>query len=200
VTNSGVMLASGAGSVLEITDTAVVGGGGVVEIDNGLVRFQDTGNDETVDFLSGGSGGVQIDDDHSNVFAYIGTISGFGDAGHVNHAQYIDLRSVTFTSSGAFADDFVGNTLIVSSGGLIVAEINLAGSYSAADFRIMSGAGGTVEITDPTVPSAPQAHSANIALFGNYIANFAAEGHGALLVANTGGSVTLPTVLAHPQA
>jgi hypothetical protein len=45
----------------------------------------------------------------------------------------------------------------------------------------MSGAGGTVEITDPTVPSAPQAHSANIALFGNYIANFAAEGHGALL-------------------
>jgi hypothetical protein len=42
-------------------------------------------------------------------------------------------------------------TLTVSSGGQVVAGIEFAGSYSAGNFHISSGIGGTVKITDPGV-------------------------------------------------
>ena len=42
-------------------------------------------------------------------------------------------------------------TLTVSSGGQVVADIEFAGSYSAGNFHISSGIGGTVKITDPGV-------------------------------------------------
>ena len=93
VTNGGTMLASGAGSVLEFTGTADVTGGGTVEIDNGLVRIQGAGN-ESVTFETGGSGGLQIDDDHTSQTAYTGTVTSFGGPSHDNHAQYIDLALV----------------------------------------------------------------------------------------------------------
>ena len=44
-------------------------------------------------------------------------------------------------------------TLFISSGGTMVAAIKMVGSYSAGNFHITSGAGGTVEITDPAVPN-----------------------------------------------
>ncbi len=50
-------------------------------------------------------------------------------------------------------------TLRVSSGGIVVADITLVGKYATSNFHISSGAGGTVEITDPSV--------ANITTLGN---------------------------------
>ena len=40
---------------------------------------------------------------------------------------------------------------MVSSGGQLVASIDLIGVYSAGNFTVTSGAGGTVEIVDPAV-------------------------------------------------
>jgi hypothetical protein len=44
-------------------------------------------------------------------------------------------------------------TLFVSSGGHLVAAIKFVGAYSAGNFHITSGIGGTVKIIDPTVPN-----------------------------------------------
>ena len=44
-------------------------------------------------------------------------------------------------------------TLFVSSGGIQVAAITMVGHYSAGNFVITAGIGGTVAITDPTVPN-----------------------------------------------
>jgi len=197
--NSGIMLASGASSVLEFTDDATVTGGGIVEIDNGLVRIQGSGS-ENVDFLSGGSGGLQIDNDSSSVSAYDGTISGFG----TNDKQYIDLRFVTFTSSGAFTDSFAGGTLTVSSGGVVVAEINLSGTYSPTDFRFTSGPGDTVEITDPPAGTvtggAVTTLVCNVPLLGSYMASLFAVPEGQV-GAQTATAEATPSqaVLTHPH-
>jgi hypothetical protein len=40
---------------------------------------------------------------------------------------------------------------MVSSGGQLVANIDLIGVYSTGDFRLSSGVGGTVKISDPAV-------------------------------------------------
>jgi len=200
VTNSGIMLASGAGSILDITENATVSGGGFVEIDNGLVRIQGTASEEDVDFLSGGSGGLQIDNHQGGYFdEYYGTISGFG----TNNEQYIDLRSVTFTSSGAFTDSFAGGTLTVSSGGVVVAEINLAGAYTATDFRFTSGPGDTVKITDPpagTVTSgAVTPLVCNVPLLGSYMASLFASVEGQVSTQVTAETAHSVAALASPH-
>jgi hypothetical protein len=51
------------------------------------------------------------------------------------------------------APSHTSGTLFVSSGGLQVAAITMVGHYSAGNFHITSGAGGTVAITDPAVPN-----------------------------------------------
>ena len=131
------------------------------------------------------------------------SISGFGGANHANKFQFIDLASVTSNASVSvsyvpFASHTSG-TLFVSSGGSTVAEITFLGSgYVTSNFHITSGAGGTVEITDPlaaqaqggiafgaattlaysqnggktdvSLTAAHGAHAAVIALLGNYMA------------------------------
>ena len=86
-------------------------------------------------------------------------MSGFGGVAHSNHIQFIDLVSVT-SAAGQITSSYVSanaantsGTLFVSSGGVLVAAITMVGHYSAGNFVITSGIGGTVEITDPTVPN-----------------------------------------------
>jgi hypothetical protein len=58
-------------------------------------------------------------------------------------------------SAGQITSSYVSaggsGTLTVSSGGQVVAGIECAGTYSAGNFHISSGIGGTVKITDPGV-------------------------------------------------
>jgi hypothetical protein len=154
LTNGGTLFAAGAGLV-EIASGAVINGG-VALIGDGIVDIAGSSG-ESVRFLSDGSGGLEIADTVGHTSAYSGRVSGFGGSGHSNGVQFIDLVSVTssagITSSyvSANAADTSG-TLFISSGGTLVAAIKMAGSYSAGNFHITSGAGGSVAITDPTVP------------------------------------------------
>jgi hypothetical protein len=86
-------------------------------------------------------------------------VSGFGGLAHSSHIQFIDLVSVT-SAAGQITTSYLSanaantsGTLFVSSGGVQVAAITMVGQYSAGNFVITSGSGGTVEITDPTVPN-----------------------------------------------
>ena len=201
VTNAGTLYASGSGSLVQIASGAVVNGGGV-EVGNGIVDIVASGS-ESVSFLSG-SGGLEISDHAGDPTAYSGKISGFGGSGHTDTTQYIDLTNVASGGSISFnyTSGNAGNTsgtLTVSSGGTLVATIDLIGTYSSGNFHISSGAGGTVEITDPAVPNGGEVHSANIALFGSYIASFAGGGHGGLVITST-GQTDQPPLLVHPHA
>jgi hypothetical protein len=86
-------------------------------------------------------------------------VSGFGGTAHENKNQFIDLVSVTSAANTISTSYLSANalntsgTLFVSSGGVQVAAITMVGHYSAGNFVITSGAGGTVEITDPAVPN-----------------------------------------------
>jgi hypothetical protein len=88
-------------------------------------------------------------------------VSGFGGRNHEDTAEYIDLTSVTFTS-GAIGSSYTpnashptsGGVLQVTSGGTVVADINLVGNYTFMNFDITSGTSGTVMITDPPVDTA----------------------------------------------
>jgi hypothetical protein len=154
--NSGTLMASGTGSLIEIESGAVAGGGAVV-VGNGIVRVLSGGNAD-IRFLSNGSGGLVIADSPGNSSAFTGTVSGFGGANHTNHKQFIDLVSVTlpglilwrYVSANAAN---TSGTLFVSSGGVEVAAITMVGHYSAGNFHITAGSGGTLEITDPMVPN-----------------------------------------------
>ena len=75
---------------------------------------------------------------------------------HTNHKQFIDLVSVTSaanTISLSYVPAAGSGTLFVSSGGAVVAEINMIGSYTSANFSIKADSNGNVEIVDPTVPN-----------------------------------------------
>jgi autotransporter passenger strand-loop-strand repeat protein len=152
VLNSGTLIASGLGSLVEIVSGAVVSGG-AVKVGNGVVDVL-SGGSASISFLSTGSGGLEIADTHGSTSAFGGVVSGFGGANHTNHAQFIDLVGVTF-SAGQITSSYVSaggsGTLTVSSGGQVVASIEFAGTYSAGNFHISSGIGGTVKITDPGV-------------------------------------------------
>jgi hypothetical protein len=56
-------------------------------------------------------------------------------------------------------------TLKVSSGGTLVASIKFVGAYSAGDFHITSGNGGTVAITDPAVVDGGSVQSSPVEAF-----------------------------------
>ena len=55
------------------------------------------------------------------------------------------------TISFSYAPAAGSGTLTVSSGGAVVASIDMIGSYTSANFNITSGVSGTVAIVDPTV-------------------------------------------------
>jgi hypothetical protein len=156
VVNSGTFTASGLGTLIEIGSGGVVSGGAVV-VGNGIVDVL-SGGSANVAFLSNGSGGLEIEDSANNASAFTGKVSGFGGPGHANHKQFIDLVSVT--SVGLITSSYVSanaantsGTLFVSSGGVEVAAITMVGHYSAGNFHITAGSGGTVEIVDPAVPN-----------------------------------------------
>ena len=81
-------------------------------------------------------------------------MSGFGGVNHANHAQFIDLLGVVFSAGQitlGYNSSGGSGALTVSSGGQAVACITLIGNYSAANFHVTSGIGGSVKITDPGV-------------------------------------------------
>jgi hypothetical protein len=150
INNSGTLFASGSHSLVDIANGTIVNGGGIAEVGNGTVDIQTTADGENVSFLSGGSGVLELDETAADPAAYGGTISGFGQNTH----QYIDLTTIT---SGAnvrlsYSSNTAGSgVLTVTSGGSRVAEINMSGHYTTANFHLVSGPGGTVEIYDPPV-------------------------------------------------
>jgi autotransporter passenger strand-loop-strand repeat protein len=156
VVSGGTLLASGLGSLIEIVSGAVVSGG-IAQIGNGIVEIAGSSG-ENVQFLSSGNGGLKIADAAGHTSAFSGRVSGFGGSGHLNPKQFIDLVSVM--SAGVITSSYLSanaantsGTLFISSGGTMVAAIKMVGSYSVGEFHITSGAGGTVAITDPTVPN-----------------------------------------------
>jgi len=168
VTNSGVLLAEQGGSVV-ITSGASVSGG-VAEIGASGTVVISGDSTENVTFLSGAvSGGLDLADTAADSAGYGGTVSGFGGLNNTDTTQFIDLTSVTY-SAGVESASYVANAshptsggvLTVTSGGVTVADINLAGNYTHAAFDIVSGANNTVEIIDP---------SSNVALLANYMAS-----------------------------
>ena len=229
ITNTGKLFASGAGSLVQIAIGAVVSGG-VTEVGNGIVDIEGASS-ESVSFLSG-SGGLEISDNGVDPTAYAGKISGFGGSGHLDTTQYIDLAGVASggTITFNYASGHPGNTsgtLTVSSGGVLVATIDLIGTYSSGNFNIGSGSNGTVEITDPAgavvnggsvetgTASDHQTlgYSASgavtkgtpgtpdLALFGNYMAGFvtSAGGLGGTLVTQDTQTANQPPPLTHPH-
>jgi autotransporter passenger strand-loop-strand repeat protein len=147
VNNSGVLFASGSGSLLEIASGGVVNGG-VAKVGNGIVDIEGASK-ENVRFVASGTGGLDLGDPT----AYAGMVAGFGGSGHSNANQFIDLTGVTF-SSGVVSETYSGNStsgvLTVTSGSTTVASIHLAGSYVTSDFHLAAGSGGNgTIITDP---------------------------------------------------
>jgi hypothetical protein len=156
IVSGGTLFASGLGSLIDITSGAVVNGG-LALIGNSIVEIAGPSG-ENVQFLSTGSGGLKIADTAGHTSAFSGRVSGFGGSGHLNPKQFIDLVSVM--SAGVITSSYLSanaantsGTLFISSGGTMVAAIKMVGSYSVGEFHITSGAGGTVAITDPTVPN-----------------------------------------------
>ncbi len=128
-------------------------------------------------------------------------VSGFGVSGgsaHEDHAEYIDFTEIgsgaTFTYTSGNTSNTSG-TLTVTSGGTS-ASVTLIGAYTSGDFTSHS-LSGTVEITDPTGYPDHLGHSANVALLGGYIASFAAEGAGGLLITSVGQTEAVPPLLTH---
>ncbi len=217
VSNGGTLLAAARGGVVEVTNGGVVSGAAVV-VGNGIVEVQ-SGGSADVSFRAGGSGGLLIEDSQGDPTAFTGRVSGFGGVTHANHAEFIELTSVTFSAgqvSETYSGTGSGGVLTVSSGGNIVAEINFVGSYTSANFHLAAGSDGKVKITDPLAAeqhatlgyadnhgwscgALPDGHAA--ALLGNAIAaSFvtAAGSHGGALSGD--GPHPAAALLAHPHA
>src|SRR6185437_2516304 len=126
-----------------------------------------SGGSANVTFLATGSGGLEIADDSTNSASFSGKVSGFGGANHSNHKQFIDLVSVasaanTISLSYVSAPSHTSGTLFVSSGGAVVAAINMVGAYSSANFSALADSNGKVKIVDPTVPNGGSVSSGSV--------------------------------------
>jgi autotransporter passenger strand-loop-strand repeat protein len=154
-TAAGLLVASGGSSFVEIASGSIIRPS-ALQIGNGVVDVL-SGGSANVRFLTG-SGGLVIADTAGQATAFGGTVTGFGGANHGNHKQFIDLASVTSASgqihlSYVSAPSHTSGTLLVSSGGAVVAQINMIGAYTSANFSAASDNNGKVKITDPVVPS-----------------------------------------------
>jgi hypothetical protein len=177
IVNSGVLFASGADSFIEILNGATINGGGNVQMGDGVVDIESQADTENVVFVAGGTGGLEIDDSNFLIFptqGFGGTISGFDQNIH----QFIDLTAVTsdstvsaiYTSTGANS-----GVLTVTSGllglplvNVTVTQISFAGQYTTSSFKISSGPGGTVEITDPPAAQPGSTGAATSLAFGGH--------------------------------
>jgi ELWxxDGT repeat protein len=197
VANSGTLIASALGSLIEVA--GVVSGGAVV-VGNGLVDVL-SGGTANIAFRSTGSGGLEIADTNANSSAFTGAIFGFGGVNHTNHKQFIDLVSVTsaaHTISFSYTSAAGSGTLTVSSGGAVVASIDLVGAYTSSSFHIVSGISGTVAITDPAVLNGGTVEPApvpSVVRHGINLPNLAFGGPGTLAYAQTANAGNAPTIL-----
>ena len=194
VTNSGTLFASGAHSLIDIVGGAIVTGGGIARIGNGIIDIESAGDNQNVVFQSGGSGGLEIGVLGSG---YTGTVSGFGQNTH----QFIDFTAIgsasaTFSYTSTSAKSGV---LTVVSGGTS-ASTHLSGHYTSANFHITAGVGGSVEIVDPPVAAPPAAFvSADLALFVNYVAaSFPAVAHQGCFATDLSQPAGEQPLLTHP--
>ncbi len=87
----------------------------------------------------------------------------------------------------------------MSSGSTIVASFELIGSYATPNFVLGAATDNSVLITDPSVVTGG-GHSANVALFGNYLAaSFVAAG-GAVFAEHAAADQVSPvSLLAKPH-
>ena len=157
VSNGGTLFASAAGDLIEIASGAVVNGG-VALIGNGIVEIAGSSG-ENVKFLSNGNGGLQIADTSGHTSAFSGRVSGFGGSDHSNQTQFIDLISVTSAAntislSYVSAASHTSGTLFVSSGGAVVAAINMVGAYTSANFSARADGHGNVRSSIRQSPTA----------------------------------------------
>ena len=127
--------------------------------------------------MAGGTGGLEIDDSTFLIFptqGFGGTISGFGQNIH----QFIDLTAVTSDStvSATYTSTGASSGLLTVTSGLLglplvavtVAQISFVGHYTTSSFKISSGPGGTVEITDPPVAQPGSIGAATSLAFGGH--------------------------------
>jgi len=221
VVSGGTVVAQGSGSEVEITNGAVVKGGtlsaqnagseilllggalvsgGAVKIGNGVVEVAFSGS-ENVAFAANGSGGLILDGFGN---AYKGRVSGFGfgASAHSDPSEFIVFNAFGSSATIRYVSANAANTsgtLIVSSGGATV-SVTLIGNYTSGNFIPLTS-GGHFAVTDPGALAAASPQSANLALFGNYIAagfpSPLADQTGALISA---AAPTLLLALTHPHA
>ena len=195
--NSGTLMASALGSLIEV---AGVVSGGAVTVGNGIVDVL-SGGTADIAFRSNGSGGLEIADTNANSSTFTGAIFGFGGVNHTNHKQFIDLVSVTSAAhaiSFSYTSAAGSGTLTVSSGGAVVASINLVGAHTSSSFHIVSGISGTVAITDPGVVNGGSVESGPVQVLPQHgidlpILGFG--GPGTLAYAQTANAGNTPTAL-----
>jgi hypothetical protein len=124
------------------------------------------------------------------------------ERGHPSRTEPADHGAVSASYSSSTASSGV---LTVTSGGSanVAAVIDFIGHYMSSNFHIISGVNGTVEIFDPPLAGQPPAatvHSANLAVFANYLAaSFpAAIGHGGVLITDGVEQAGLQPLFTHP--
>jgi hypothetical protein len=147
IENSGTLFAKKRDSEIDIVSGATVSGGGIAEIGNGILNIQAAGDNQNVVFGKHAHGGLELADTAANPTAFGGTISGFA-TGH-EHEQFIDLPGVASNSTVSLSyssNSSSSGVLTVTSGGSVVATINMSGSYTTSSFQLASGSGGTLEI------------------------------------------------------
>jgi autotransporter passenger strand-loop-strand repeat protein len=143
IVNSGTLFAKR--GEIDIASGATVSGSGTAEVGNGIVNIQALSDNEDVIFQKHAHGGLELADTAANPTAFGGTISGFG----TEHKQFIELTGVTSNSTVSLSyssNSSSPGVLTVTSGGTVVASINVAGSYTTSSFHLASGSGGAVEI------------------------------------------------------
>jgi hypothetical protein len=122
------------------TQTAT--GGGIIDVENGAT-VQVAGSVQpaiTVNFTDGTLDQLNLAAPSSGQpGAFAGTIAGFvpGDT--------IDLTSIPFSS--AYTENFLLNTLTISSGTTTMATLPVAGVYTTASFQLVPGTTGTDIVT-----------------------------------------------------
>ncbi len=136
-------------------------------IDDGTVDIQQASADN-VTFQLGGIGGLELD----VASAYTGKVFGFGNGG--NTSQYIDLTNIAFNGNvhRSYSGNTTGGVLTVTSGGTVVAKINMVGNYTTSSFVLGADSSGHVQITDPSNSASNTASSSTVTSGGSNGASF----------------------------
>jgi autotransporter passenger strand-loop-strand repeat protein len=205
IVNSGTLFAKHGRSEIDIVSGATVSGSGTAEVGNGIVNIQALSDNEDVIFQKHAHGGLELADTAANPTAFGGTVSGFG----TGHRQFIELTGVTSNSSVSLDYTSKGSSsgvLTVSSGGSVVASINMSGSFTTSSFHLESGSGGTVEIAPFAGTVAGTAHDVShdqsTAMLAHHMAStFPAQGGGNSnqAIADPGQSTTQQPFLTNPH-